>query len=91
MSADEAESWKAYDGLSPIGPLRADLRAAIVAQTTANCHIGKGQRAFKRTDFMPFYEAPKQSDDEIGMVLLQWAKATQAALDYKNKKRNRNG
>lgn len=91
MSAEEFARWKVYDGISPIGPLRSDLRAAIVAQTTANCHLGRNQRAFKRTDFMPFYEAPKQTDEEIGTMFLQWGQRVQAAIDAKKKKRKRNG
>lgn len=92
MSADEWADWKAVDSISPIGRIRADLQAAIVAQTTANCHLGRNQRAFSRTDFMPFYEPPKQTDDEIGTVLLQWGKHMKAALDAKKKKkRKRNG
>lgn len=82
MSADEWQSWIAYDRLSPIGPLRADLRAAIVAQTVANCHSA---RPMKRTDFMPFYEPPKQTDEEIGDMWLAWGKRMKAALEARKK------
>ena len=91
MSADEWADWKAIDSISPIGRIRADLHAAIVAQTVANCHIGKNQRPFKRTDFMPFYEAPKQTDEEIGTRFLQWGQRIKAALDAKKAKRNGKG
>lgn len=83
MSADEWDSWKAYNAMSPIGPLRADLRAAIVAQTVAACHGAK----VKRTDFMPFYEAPKLTDDEIGDSVMAWAKAMKAAMDARKGRR----
>lgn len=45
--------WYAYAALEPFGEERADLRAAMVAATVANC-MGrkKGQKAFKLTDFM---------------------------------------
>lgn len=86
MSADEWESWKAYDATSPIGPLRADLRAAIVAQTVATCQGAK----VKRTDFMPFYEPPKPTEEEIGDSVIAWAKAMKAAMDAKLR-RKRNG
>lgn len=83
MSNDEFESWIAYNRISPIGPLRADLRAAIVAQVMVNCHIGRNQRPFKRTDFMPFYEEPPRTDEQIGDVFIQWGQRVQAALDAK--------
>lgn len=89
MSAEEFESWIAYDRISPIGPMRGDLHAAIVAQVMANCHLGRNQRPFKRTDFMPFYETPKPSDDEIGDALLAWGKRMQASFDAKKRKGKR--
>lgn len=86
MSADEFAEWFAFDRISPIGAIRGDLHAAIVAQTVANCHIGRWQRPFKRTDFMPFYEAPKATDEEIGDIFLAWGKQIQASIDHRKKK-----
>lgn len=54
--------WYAYAALEPFGEERADLRAAMVAVTVANC-MGrkKGQKAFKLTDFMlEFGQATKK-------------------------------
>lgn len=89
MSCDEWESWIAYNNMAPIGPLRADIRAAIVAQTVANCNIGRNQRPFSRTDFMPFYEAPQQTDEEIGDMWLAWGKRMKASIDAKKAKQRR--
>jgi len=86
MSAAEFESWVVFDRISPIGRIRADLQAAIVAQTVANCNLGKGQRPFKRTDFMPFYETPPQSDDKIGTMFLQWGQRMKAAIERRKKR-----
>lgn len=89
MSAEEFESWIAYDRISPIGPMRGDLRAAIVAQVMANCHLGRNQRPFNRTDFMPFYQEPKRTDDQIGDIFMQWGQRIAAALEAKKQKQQR--
>ena len=87
MSAEEFVQWIEFDKVSPIGAIRADLRAAIIAQTIANCHIGKNQRPFKRTDFMPFYEEPRATDEDIGNAFIAWGKKVKAQLEQR-KKRN---
>lgn len=44
----------AYDQLEPFGEDRADIRAAIVASTVANCHGNKT----RLRDFLPRWEKP---------------------------------
>lgn len=86
MSADEWATWVAVDRRSPIGRIRADLRAAIIAETMANCHLGRGQKPFTRMDFMPFYEQPEQSDEEIGDAWLRWGMKLEASIARKKKR-----
>ena len=50
----------AYNAIEPFGEERADLRAGIVAATTANVWRGKKDKAFKPTDFMPYYKPPQR-------------------------------
>lgn len=91
MSADELDGWIGFNAISPIGRIRGDLQAGIIAETMANCHIGRGQKPFCRTDFMPFYEAPPQTDEEIGDAIIGWAKRVKAAFEARKKRRAGNG
>lgn len=59
MSSREFARWKAFDRLEPIGEQRADIRAALIAQTVANA-LGAGKKPFKLSDFLLQFEA----DDE---------------------------
>lgn len=52
IDSRELSEWRAYYGLNPWGPERADLRAGTIASTVANCLTDKG---FKPSDFMPKY------------------------------------
>ena len=53
MSGEQLSEWLAYARIEPWGEERADLRAGIVAATTANCHRSSRTKAFKPDDFMP--------------------------------------
>lgn len=55
----------AYAEIEPFGEKRADIRAAIVAQTMANIHRGKNKKAYKLDDFMPQFERPKQAPEQM--------------------------
>lgn len=50
--------WMAYDSLEPIGELRADVRAGIIASVIANTNRDRKRRPdpFTPHDFMPFLE-----------------------------------
>jgi len=67
MSAAELTAWMGYARIEPIGGVRGDLRAGVVASTIANVNRGKSQQAYKPVDFMPILQAqqkPKQDDPE---------------------------
>lgn len=58
MSAEEFVNWAAYDRLSPIGPVRFDHLAAMIATTMANLW---SKKKFKTKDFLPEWGAtPKR-------------------------------
>ena len=42
MAYREIVEWQIYDGISPIGPERADLQAALSPYVTACVNRGKG-------------------------------------------------
>lgn len=50
----------AYDSLEPIGGMRLDFAAAVVASTIANVHRRKGDKKYLLKDFMPFLHEQKQ-------------------------------
>ena len=56
IDSAELTEWMAYSQIEPFGEERADLRAGIVASTTANVWSGKG-KSFKPSDFMPKFDA----------------------------------
>ena len=62
MDSHELTEWMAFDLVDPIGGLRGDIQAAIVASTVANANRGKG-KALKPTDFIPEYGAPERQAD----------------------------
>lgn len=65
MSSREFSEWLAYDRLNPIGPERADWRAAMTAWVMACAHSGAGKMPqFRDFDFMSNYSEPEQKTDE---------------------------
>ena len=56
MSSVELSEWMAYDSMEPIGDIRADLRAGVVASTIANSNRDpkKQREPFSATDFLLF-------------------------------------
>ena len=60
IDSKELAEWIAYNNIEPFGPERADLRAAMVCTTAANCaRTSKKQKAFKISDFMPKFGSPE--------------------------------
>lgn len=54
MDSRELTEWMAYYSIEPWGEERGDLRAGIISATVANRGRGKGEKAHKPEDFMPF-------------------------------------
>jgi hypothetical protein len=67
MSWQEFLEWQEYYGLEPFGEERADLRSGIVASVLANVNRDPKKRSkpFEPTDFMPYYEKPKPSPEQL--------------------------
>lgn len=63
MRPSELGQWFALSRIDPWGEQRADLRAAIIASTTANSMAKKRDgSAFKPKDFMPYLERDESVD-----------------------------
>lgn len=56
VSSLELSEWRAYSQVEPFGEERADMRAALVAQTMANLWRGKNTNPFTLEDFMLKFE-----------------------------------
>jgi len=54
MSSSDLAEYMAYDRIEPIGEVRADLRAGILASTVANHSMSPPKQAARPLDFMPF-------------------------------------
>lgn len=76
----ELAEWRAYYALEPFGENRADLRAGIVAATTANLFRKNGAPPYKPQDFMPKFGRERQDWRQQ----LEKVKAINAALGGKN-------
>lgn len=79
MTMRQLREWMAYYEVEPWGEDRADLRAGIIAATTANVWRGRGPAA-KPSDFMPRFDGPaKQSQQEMHEIFAAYAAAHNAA------------
>lgn len=66
LDSRELAEWLAYSKhIEPIGEIRSDLRAGIVASTLANVNRGKNRQPYKPVDFMPYLDKPQQSEDQM--------------------------
>lgn len=63
ITAEEYGLWWAEYRRSPWGEMRMDTGFGIVAATTANVNRGAKTKAFKATDFMPWYESQADQDE----------------------------
>ena len=82
-SIREFRLWQAYAMIEPFGNIRGDIQAAIIAQTVANVHRGRGQRSYKIQDFMPKFDrgkADSQTPDQMLAVMQQYSALHNEAL-----------
>jgi hypothetical protein len=70
-SAAEIVLYQCFYKIAPWGEERADLRNAMSMQMTANMHRDPSKRAkpFEYTDFMPFFERPKEQPEQVAKSL----------------------
>lgn len=74
IDSRELAEWFAYNQGDPIGAIRGDLQAGIVASTVANCHRAKNAKPFEPGDFMPLVEKAPQSVEDMQRILMRGAK-----------------
>lgn len=69
IDSAEISEWIAYEAVTgPLGPERADIHAALIAQTVANTNRGKG-RPRKLSDFLLKWDQPQQTwQDQLALV-----------------------
>ena len=59
MSHAEFVHWIAVHSIAPIGDMRGDLQAGIVAANVHNANCTRKKDLKTPTDFMPFYKEPE--------------------------------
>lgn len=84
ISPDEFRGWLAFDRIEPIGLERFDVLFAILASTFANCHLGKGQSAYKLKDFLPNWGSKQDPEDSTKkMIAIMDQMASKINLAFK--------
>tara|TARA_Y100000310_G_scaffold345359_1_gene464118 strand:- start:3952 stop:4218 length:267 start_codon:yes stop_codon:yes gene_type:complete len=72
IDSRELAEWAAYHSIEPIGGMRGDLQAGIVASTIANVNRGKDTKSFSPSDFMPIgKEAEDQTEDDMKSIMMK--------------------
>jgi hypothetical protein len=72
MTSAELSEWIAFDRIEPIGEIRGDVQAGIVASVIANVNRAKGGRTFKPLDFMPFADKPPADEGRnLGVQIIE--------------------
>jgi Protein of unknown function (DUF4035) len=80
ISSAEFSEWLAYNMIEPFGEERGDLRAGIIACTFAQANAKKGKR-FKPEDFMPKFNKPRKTQEEMAMIAKQFAMAWNGQME----------
>lgn len=83
IDSREFAEWLAYGSIDPYSDERFDVLIAMMTAQISNMLRGKGQRAFRLEDFMPFREKRKQSAQEIQSVFMAFAKRHNEQLEAK--------
>lgn len=55
LTARQLRDWERFNAAEPIGDVRGDVQAAIIAQAAVSPYRKKGQKPPALKDFMPFY------------------------------------
>ncbi len=92
ISSQEISEWIEYYKLEPFGEERADLRAGIVASTTANASRDRRKRRkpFKPNEFMPRF-GTEEPEAQSWERQLQIVEMLNAAFGGKDSRKDANG
>lgn len=82
MTSMEMAEWQAYDAVEPIGDIRRDIHAAIVAREVANNNPYR-RKPKQLADFMPFQARTKPSQATLVAKLGALKRAALAVVGVK--------
>jgi hypothetical protein len=71
ISAQELTEWQAYAELEPFGFWRDHFHFGFLCSLLANIHRRKGAPTAAPGDFMPFYEKPPMTQEQMMRLLDQ--------------------
>lgn len=76
IDSRELSEWMAYYNIEPFGERMMDMRFAQLSHLTAVAQgVTIAGRKPSPEDFMPRYNAQKQSDEEIALKIELWMRA----------------
>lgn len=87
LTSREFADWLAFNRIEALGEERADLRMGILASTVLAPHMGKGKKPPAPSKFMPYYQPPAQTPDQIHALM---ARAIAGAKRGKHRSKSRN-
>jgi hypothetical protein len=61
LTARELLDWEVFNSVEPIGDVRGDVQAAIIAQQIVAVNMRKGRRPPKLSKWMPFLAQDQES------------------------------
>lgn len=70
ISSREFAEWKAFDRISPIGDLRGDWQAALLASVTANVFSGGGRKHQPGDFLLSFGPKVYRSPKDVGLRIM---------------------
>jgi len=65
LTARELRDWERFNAVEPIGEVRGDIQAAIIAQAAVSPYRKKGKPPPKLKDFMPFHQEDETPRERI--------------------------
>lgn len=90
LDSKEITEWQAYDAITPIGPERGDVQAALVATVLVNVNRAKDSAAAKLTDFLLDWDTePEPIDPETARDAIKSALMRTMALQREVKDAHR--
>ena len=69
FTSRQLADWLAFASIETFGDERADLRIAIMACNLTNRWLGKHEPGKKVTDFLPHYEIPEQTPEQMHAIM----------------------
>jgi hypothetical protein len=78
VSSGEFTYWKAFHRINPIGEVRGDMQAALIAYTIAQANTGKGKKPKFKDFVLNFKGRERPTAEQLEAKLMTWARVYNA-------------